>query len=195
METNPKLFNLGNQGCSRCHEQEKERNTLKTKMESRQKKTKHTEKEETLEKETDDGETKVTDFKGAIARQKKPSSEQEVQTVNLVEEKNGDIELRVRSEMKKKEEEYKKNIQEQDRTTERVKKQHTRKNEGNKSSEFEKVRIQRDQLSSRVTQLNEQINELQEENVKYGKFNHDCFLCLTFFIRELDNIYVFLFHN
>lgn len=162
---------------------------------------KHNEKKKTLEKEKDDGETNVTDSKKASARQTNLGSQQGVQIVDLVEEINDDLKLRLQGEMEKK-------IEELERKGERMKKQHANKidesnkeikqlkkenkmlkaentkikTKRNKTSEFEKVRIERDQLSSKMKQLDEQLSEsqfkrkkLEEENVKYGMFNHDRF--------------------
>ena len=195
------MFHLGNQVCSRCHDLEKEHNTLKTKMESGQKKIKHTEKEETLEKEKDDGETKVTDLKEASARRKNLGFEHGVKIVDLVEEINDDSEVRHRGEMEEKAKVYNTKIQEMKLKEENMRKQHACekkesnkkikklktenerlkeenkqiKSVGNKLRKFEKVRNERDQLSSKKEQLDEQVSKLQEHNVKYRKFNHYCF--------------------
>ncbi|XP_078378429.1 uncharacterized protein LOC144661517 isoform X1 [Oculina patagonica] len=191
-----KNFVSGNQVCSRCHDLKQELDSLKTQMETLQTKIKRNEEEETLEKEKDDSDTKVTGLREANARQK-VGSQQEVQIVSLVEEKNDDINLRLR-EMEKG---YKKRIQELKKNEEKMKKKYARENEkssneiktlrkenkkligenakfkaeGNETSEFERVRVERDQLSSKMKQLGKQLSEsqlkceeLEEINVTYG---------------------------
>ncbi|KAL9967552.1 hypothetical protein ACROYT_G025801 [Oculina patagonica] len=179
-----------NQGCSRCHDLEKELSTLKkTQMESVQNNIKHTEKKSTLETEKDDNETKVTDSKKASARQTDLDSQQGVQIEDFIKAINEDPKL------------LKKKIEELERTAESTKKQYDNKidesnkeikqlkkenkmlkaentkikTKGNETIKFEKVRKERDQLSSKMEQLDKQLSdsqfkrgELEEENVKYG---------------------------
>ena len=198
LKTNLKLFNIGNQACSRCLDLEKELDTLKTKIESDKNKIEPNEKEKTLEKEKKEDETSFAQSRETNTRTKKldPALEQQIQ--DFVTEKDG-IERELRGEKKAMEKELNNKIKELNKKlvkalqknesfskeigllkkkNEKLEREKTKiETEGDKSGELEKIKTECDQLSSQMKERCKQVQseaelkykKLEGQNEKYSK--------------------------